>query len=73
MRLDKTNWPPDWGDIPGTSATVDFGSNPVQVVDRVYQPAFGVEVLWNIPREWWKPVLIVYFWRWRLQIGWLVD
>lgn len=73
MKIDRTTWPPDDIDIPGTSSTLDFGRNPTRVEGPEYQPAFGVEVMWNIPREWWKPVLIVFFWKWRLQIGWLVD
>ena len=34
-------------------------------------PGFCLEVGWNIPREWWRPWILVQFWRWTLQAGWL--
>lgn len=36
------------------------------------QPGFGFQVAWNTPNL-LKPFFVVWFWRYRIQFGWLVD
>lgn len=62
MKIDKTHWNTDEYKV-SPAATFD---------DDREQPSFGVKILWNTLNI-LKPVLVVHFWHWRIQIGWLVE
>jgi len=64
MKVARTTW-----DLPEKETT----SFCAGMLGLDHQPAFGIQIMWNRPSELWRPVVIVYFWRWILQIGWLVD
>jgi len=37
------------------------------------QPSVGFEILWNVPIQWRKPVLVIHLWNKVITIGWLVS
>ena len=61
MKIVKTHW-----DHP----EIEVSPSLLTVEDD--QPGFGVEVLWNTPSL-LKPCLIIWFWNWRIQVGWLAG
>lgn len=62
MKIVKTNW-----DHP----EIEVSPSLPMVVDDD-QPGFGVQVLWNTSNI-LKPCLIIWFWTWRIQVGWLAG
>lgn len=63
MKIEKTVWDErKFLTSPGADFTDDNGS----------QPGFELGILWNTG-DILKPCLVVRFWNWRLQLGWLVD
>lgn len=64
MKIEKTEW--DGLEYAGEISFAIFGN------DSREQPGFGWELLWNT-NNLLKPVLVIHFWHWRIQIGWLVD
>jgi hypothetical protein len=46
-----------------TLAMLDVGFVP---------PGFGIDIGWTKPAHFWKPYILVQFWRIQLQIGWLL-
>lgn len=61
MELKKTTW--DWR---------EGGNDLAESHDVMEQPGFGFQLIWNEPHILYKPCLVLHFWRWRLQIGWLI-
>jgi hypothetical protein len=62
MKIDKTHWNQDKYEVSPT-VCADEGE---------LQPGFGAEIAWNT-KNLLKPFLVIHFWHWRIQIGWLVD
>lgn len=36
------------------------------------QPGFGIDLRWWHPEQKHKPYVVVSFWRWRVQVGWVL-
>lgn len=61
VRFETTDWTPLTEAEPQPSASLNNED----------QPGFCIELAWNDARKFWQPFLVIKFWRWRLQIGWL--
>ena len=61
MNIEQTQWEPINDDL---NLAADFYVNPTQ-------PQFSICVLWN--DTFWKPCFILYFYKIRIQVGWLVG
>jgi hypothetical protein len=57
---------------PPNGQSTSFAANAwATTPEEVDHPGFGFELGWADAATQWKPYLIVSFWRWRAQIGWL--
>ena len=63
MQIDKKHWDMGYKDE-------DVALSYTREV--IGQPSFGIEIAWNMPNNLLKPYIVVNFWRWMVQVGWLV-
>ena len=66
MKIVKTNWNEQPRISEPTIDTVKYDE------DDPEQPGFGFELAWNTSNL-LKPFVIIWFWRWRIQVGWLAE
>jgi len=67
MEVIKTQWPQETIDRCNKAG----GSEFLGTFDNIYQPEFGIKIGWNEPKKLWKPFIVLSFWHYHIQVGWL--
>lgn len=64
MRKLEIDWQPEYYD------GFELEDKPGASSRSMEQPGVGIELLWNVPSQWWKPLLVVHLYRTVIQVGW---
>ena len=67
MEVNKTQWTQETVDKCNETGGTDF----LTTFDSCCQPEFGIKIGWNEPKRLWRPFVVIRFWHYHIQIGWL--